>query len=89
MATQPKVIDFELTPELQEFQNGIRQFATEEVAPQAKALDAEQRFPRELVQRAGELGLLKMTIPTVLFIFPTMFLLVIGPVALRAMEVLK
>jgi butyryl-CoA dehydrogenase len=64
MAPQPKVIDFELSPELSEFQEGIRRFATEEVAPQAKALDAEQRFPRELVQKAGELGLLKMTIPT-------------------------
>jgi tight adherence protein C len=31
----------------------------------------------------------KMTIPTVLFIFPTMFLLVIGPVALRAADILR
>ena len=64
MTTEPKVVDFELTPELAEFQEMTRRFAREVVAPQAVALDAEQRFPKELVARAGELGLLKMAIST-------------------------
>ncbi len=64
MATQPKVIDFELLPELKEFQEMTRRFAREEIAPHAVMLDREQRFPKELVQKAGEFGLLKMTIPS-------------------------
>ena len=63
MTTEPRVINFELSPALVEFQAIARRFAEEEVKPKARALDLEQRFPQELVQRAGELGFLKMTVP--------------------------
>jgi len=40
-----------------------RQFAAEEVAPRAASIDAEHTFPRDLVARAGALGLMGVTIP--------------------------
>ena len=64
MTSHPRVADFELSPELQEFQAKVRRFAEEEVAPHAASFDREQRFPEEVLSKAAELGLLKMTIPT-------------------------
>jgi alkylation response protein AidB-like acyl-CoA dehydrogenase len=40
-----------------------RRFATEEVAPNAAAIDERNTFPRDLVARAGQLGLMGVTIP--------------------------
>lgn len=63
MTEQPKVTDFELSPELAEFEALARRYAQEEVKPGANERDRTQTFPRDLILRAGELGLLKMTIP--------------------------
>jgi tight adherence protein C len=51
---------------------------------------AELRSRRRLRAReeAGKVPT-RMTIPTVLLVFPTLFLLILGPVALRAMETLN
>jgi butyryl-CoA dehydrogenase len=40
-----------------------RQFAADEVAPRAASIDEMHTFPRELVARAGALGLMGVTIP--------------------------
>ena len=40
-----------------------RQFAADEVAPRAAAIDDQHTFPRDLVARAGALGLMGVTIP--------------------------
>jgi len=40
-----------------------REFAKTEVAPQALEIDRDDRFPLELFKRAGELGLLGITVP--------------------------
>ncbi len=40
-----------------------REFALTEVAPKALEIDREDRFPMELFKRAGELGLLGITVP--------------------------
>lgn len=40
-----------------------RQFAEQDVAPRAAAIDADNAFPRDLVTRAGALGLMGVTIP--------------------------
>jgi alkylation response protein AidB-like acyl-CoA dehydrogenase len=50
-------MDFALTPEQQEFRNTIVAFARETLNPGAAARDREQKFPRDLWQRCGELGL--------------------------------
>ena len=41
---------------------------------------------RQLSREKANMVPVKMTIPTVLFIFPTLFLLMLGPVALQMLE---
>ena len=40
-----------------------REFARDEVAPVARELNREARFPSELVKQLGELGFLGVAIP--------------------------
>ena len=54
----------ELTPEQEAFRTTVEAFASDSVRPQAAAIDTSDRFPRELVQQAGALGLMGVTIPT-------------------------
>jgi butyryl-CoA dehydrogenase len=53
----------DLTDDQKAFEQQIRQFAAERVAPQAAAIDEEAAFPRALVQEAAKLGLMGVTIP--------------------------
>jgi butyryl-CoA dehydrogenase len=53
----------EPTAEQVAFQQRGAQFAAAEVAPHAAAIDERNEFPREIIRRAGELGLLGATIP--------------------------
>jgi butyryl-CoA dehydrogenase len=46
-----------------EFEQQIRTFAEREVAPEAARIDEQDEFPRELVRRCGEQGLMGVTIP--------------------------
>ena len=43
--------------------NIAREFAQKEVAPRAKEIDQTGEFPYDLIKRAGELGLMGMTVP--------------------------
>lgn len=54
-------MNFELTPEQAELQMRVREFAQAEIAPVAEQLDRDGRFPTELFQKLGELGV--MSIP--------------------------
>ncbi len=54
----------ELIPEQEAFRTTVEAFASDSVRPQAAAIDTSDRFPRELVQQAGALGLMGVTIPT-------------------------
>jgi len=56
-------MNFDLTPEQRELQQTIRDFATREVAPRAEELDREARFPVDLVQRVGEMGVMSIPFP--------------------------
>lgn len=60
--SEPQVRDFELSPELAAFRDKVHAYSVE-LAAQAAAYDAEQRFPQEPVRKAAELGLLNITIP--------------------------
>src|SRR5918996_5763874 len=51
-------MDFDLAPEQQDIQRLVRDFAQQEVKPVAEELDREKRFPYELIQKLGELGLM-------------------------------
>src|SRR5436190_3715253 len=56
-------MDFELTPEQREIQGLTRELAEAEIVPNAAAWDREHRFPRELVGKLAELGLMGVCIP--------------------------
>jgi isovaleryl-CoA dehydrogenase len=43
--------------------NSVRAFACAEIAPRAASIDAENKFPRDLWPRLGELGLHGITVP--------------------------
>lgn len=57
-------MDFELTEEQRMVQQMARDFAEREVRPKARELDREGRWPKELVDRMAELGLLGVAIPS-------------------------
>jgi butyryl-CoA dehydrogenase len=56
-------VDFELTAEQREIQALAREVADGEIAPHAADWDREHRFPREVVARLGELGLMGVCVP--------------------------
>lgn len=64
LTNTPQVADFELSDTLKRFQDETRAFAQSELAPNANAWDKDQTFPREAIQKAADLGYLKITTPT-------------------------
>jgi alkylation response protein AidB-like acyl-CoA dehydrogenase len=56
-------MDFSLTEDQREIQALAHEVAAAEIEPNAAAWDREHRFPRELIARLGELGLLGVCIP--------------------------
>ena len=54
---------FELTPEQREIQALARDFAREEIEPEAAQWDRDRGFPRGLLARLGEVGLLGVCVP--------------------------
>ena len=56
-------MDFELTAEQREIQALARELANDEIAPNAAQWDRDHGFPRSLLDRLGELGLLGVCVP--------------------------
>jgi alkylation response protein AidB-like acyl-CoA dehydrogenase len=56
-------MDFELNDSQRKLQAVVRDFCVREVKPHATAWDRDERFPREVVEKLGELGLLGMAVP--------------------------
>jgi butyryl-CoA dehydrogenase len=56
-------VNLELNEEQRLLQRSVREFAEAEVKPVAKELDETGRFPREILRKAGELGLTGVCIP--------------------------
>jgi alkylation response protein AidB-like acyl-CoA dehydrogenase len=56
-------VDFALTAEQREIQSLTREFAEAEIAPNAARWDRDHGFPRELLARLGELGLMGVCVP--------------------------
>ena len=56
-------MDFRITEEQRMIQEMAREFAQREIAPIAKEIDEEERFPHETVRKMGELGLMGIEIP--------------------------
>lgn len=57
------VMHLQFTKEQKMIQTMIRNFAEKEVAKEVNRMEAENRFPHELVKRMGELGLMGIPIP--------------------------
>jgi isovaleryl-CoA dehydrogenase len=53
----------ELTAEQELIRDTVRRFAQEELGPEAARIDAEDRFPRELFRRLGQIGALGVLAP--------------------------
>ncbi len=56
-------MDFALREEHRLVQQTAREFATHKILPVAAQLDAEHRFPADIVRALGELGLMGVTVP--------------------------
>jgi short/branched chain acyl-CoA dehydrogenase len=56
-------VQFDLTDEQSDIQRLVRDFADGEVRPVAEELDREKRFPYEIVEKLGDLGLMGMPFP--------------------------
>ena len=56
-------MNFDLTDEQRDIQRLVRDFAEQEVRPVAEELDRDHRFPYEIVEKLGKLGLMGMPYP--------------------------
>jgi alkylation response protein AidB-like acyl-CoA dehydrogenase len=56
-------VNLDLTPEQREIQALAREFAAAEIEPHAAEWDREHRFPKELLPKLAELGLMGVCIP--------------------------
>ena len=56
-------MDFDLSPEQEEFRKAVREFAVEVVAPRADEMDREAKLPMDIVKQMGELGLFGLPFP--------------------------
>ncbi|HET8862995.1 MAG TPA: acyl-CoA dehydrogenase family protein [Solirubrobacterales bacterium] len=56
-------MNFELSDEQRLIQGTVRDFARQEVAPVAEELDREKRFPYQIVEKLGGLGLMGIPFP--------------------------
>ena len=56
-------MDFDLTDEQEAIRRLVREFAEGEVRPVAEELDREKRFPYEIVEQLGKLGLMGIPYP--------------------------
>jgi alkylation response protein AidB-like acyl-CoA dehydrogenase len=56
-------MNFDLTTEQKLIQKTIREFSEAEVAPGAEQRDKDKRFPKEIFQKLGELGMMGLPFP--------------------------
>jgi alkylation response protein AidB-like acyl-CoA dehydrogenase len=57
-------MDFELTDDQKLLQKMVRDFSQKEIAPRVKALEERKEFPKEIMMKLGELGIMGMTVPS-------------------------
>jgi short-chain 2-methylacyl-CoA dehydrogenase len=65
MGAEPTIdaVEFDLTPEQEDFKKVVRDFAEREIAPHAEAWDRDHTFPVDTVLAMGELGLFGLPFP--------------------------
>lgn len=57
-------MDMKYTDEQEMMRKVIRDFAEKEIEPEIQRMESEDRFPKEVVKRMGELGFMGIPIPT-------------------------
>jgi short-chain 2-methylacyl-CoA dehydrogenase len=56
-------MDFDLSPEQQEFRRAVREFADDVIAPRAEEMDRLEEFPVDIVKQMGQMGLFGLPFP--------------------------
>jgi short/branched chain acyl-CoA dehydrogenase len=56
-------MDFDLTPEQEQFRQTVRAFAEEVIRPRAEEMDRAEELPMDIVKQMGELGLFGLPFP--------------------------
>jgi len=56
-------VDFQLSEEQELTRRTVREFAEKEIAPHSLELDETQRFPRDIMRRLGDMGMLGVLFP--------------------------
>jgi short-chain 2-methylacyl-CoA dehydrogenase len=56
-------VDFDLSPEQEEFRKAVRRFAEDVVAPRAEEMDRAGELPMDVVEQMAELGLFGLPFP--------------------------
>ncbi|MBN1224320.1 MAG: acyl-CoA dehydrogenase family protein [Candidatus Aminicenantes bacterium] len=56
-------MNFEMTEDQLLLREMIRDFARNEISPHVKTLEEQHKFPHEILQKLGELGILGMSVP--------------------------
>ncbi|MFB6183451.1 MAG: acyl-CoA dehydrogenase family protein [Haloarculaceae archaeon] len=56
-------MDFELSEEQRQIREQVRRFADNEIAPVATEYDEDEKYPREIVEKAADVGLTGANIP--------------------------
>jgi alkylation response protein AidB-like acyl-CoA dehydrogenase len=56
-------LDFRLSEEQELTRQTVREFAEKEIAPRALELDETQKFPRDIMKKLGEMGMLGVLFP--------------------------
>ena len=56
-------MEFELTGEQKQLRNTVREFAEKEIGPHVRQWDEAAAFPREIIPKLGELGVLGIIVP--------------------------
>jgi len=62
-AARGSILDFELTDEQKEIKRAVREFAESEIRPHVMEWDEAQHFPKEILPKLAQLGLMGVTIP--------------------------
>jgi hypothetical protein len=56
-------LDFQLTEDQELTRRTVREFAEKEIAPRSRKLDETQEFPRDIIKKLGEMGMLGILFP--------------------------
>jgi isovaleryl-CoA dehydrogenase len=56
------MLNFSFGDDIDLLRDTVNQFATNEIAPRAAAIDAENLFPHDLWRKLGDLGVLGLTV---------------------------